>query len=108
LPLPLHSRRVTSFMLGDPTRRGEESWLEIGPHSGGVTLVSENFARPRLPPAVLAAMRTEPCFYICVDNLASAIASVPGRPVGASSLSGGMREMCMETVNGMVVLAEVA
>ena len=82
--------------------------MEIAPSENGVTIVSERFARRRLPAAVLAALRSEPCFYVRVDNLASAVAQVPGRQIGAPVLAHGMREICVETGTGMVVLAERA
>ena len=82
--------------------------MEIAPSENGVTIVSERFARRRLPAAALAALRSEPCFYVRVDNLASAVAQVPGRQIGAPVLAHGMREICVETGTGMVVLAERA
>jgi hypothetical protein len=103
----VRSRRVTSLMLGDPAVCGGDSWLEFAPQDG-VTLVSEAFARRRLPAAALSAMRTSPCFYICVDSIADTIASVPGRSVSEATVTGAMREVCVETSNGMVVLAEFA
>lgn len=106
--MPRQSRHVTALVLGDPTLAPNANWMEFSPRENGVTVVSEKFAKRRLPAAALAALRYEPCFYIRVDDLASAVAQVPGRQVGTPVLSHGMREICVETQSGMVVLAERA
>ena len=102
------SRHVTALVLGDPTLAPNANWMEIASCENGVTIVSERFARRRLPAAALEALRSDPCFYMRVEDLASAMAQVPGRQMGAPVLAHGMREVCVDTGTGMVVLAERA
>ena len=65
----LQARRVTALVLGDPAVASAATWMEIGPRESGVTVMSEQFARRRLPPPALAAMRESACFYMCVTDL---------------------------------------
>ena len=111
----MRARRVTALVLGDPglvlDDRGFDhaaTWMEIAPRNDGVTVVSETFARKRLPAPAIEAMRSEPCFYMCVDDIGAAVAHVPGRRVGPPVVAHGMRELCIETPSGMIVLAERA
>lgn len=101
-------RRVTALVLGEPSLDHAANWMEIAPIADGVTVVSERFARRRLPAPALASLRSKPCFYMCVDDIRAAVAHVPGRRVGKPVLAHGMRELCVETPDGMVVLAEPA
>lgn len=104
----MRARHVTALVLGKPELEHAANWLEIGPRDAGCTVVSESFARRRLPAPVLAAMRDNPCFYMCVDDISAAVANVPGRRVGPPVTAHGMRELCIETSSGMVVLAQPA
>ena len=101
------ARRITTLVLGEPALGPAANWLELA-REAGVTVVSEKFARRRLPAPALAAMRSKPCFYMCVDDVGAAVAHVPGRRIGKPVLAHGMRELCVETPSGMVILAEQA
>ena len=100
--------RVTALVLGDPVSERSATWMEIGPRECGVMVMSETFARRRLPPQALAAMRAGACFYMCVDDIDEAAAHIPGRRIGHPVLSHGMQELCVETDAGVVVLAQPA
>lgn len=104
----MRARHVTALVIGDPALGHAANWMEIAARHDGVTVVSETFARKRLPAPAIEAMRSKPCFYMCVDDVAAAVAHVPGRRVGEPVLAHGMRELCIETASGMVVLAERA
>ena len=104
----MRARHVTALVLGDPGLGHAANWMEIAPRVDGATVVSEKFARRRLPAAALEAMRSKPCFYMCVDDVSAAVAHVPGRRIGEAVIAHGMRELCIETPSGMVVLAERA
>lgn len=103
-----YARRVTALVLGDPSSEQGADWMEIGPRQRGVAVVSETFARRRLPAPAYAAMRSSACFYICVDDVGKAAAHVPGRWLGKPVLTHGMRELCIDTDAGVVVLAQPA
>ena len=104
----MRARHVTALVLGDPGLGHAANWMEIAPRHDGVTVVSETFARKRLPAPAIEAMRSKPCFYMCVDDVGAAVAHIPGRRVGEPTFAHGMRELCIETPTGMVVLAERA
>ena len=112
--------RVTSMRLSTAHDRDSESWMELGfetqavvpqGHANwtlndGMMVMSESLARKTMPAAAIEEMRVRPCFYVAVDNLPDALSRCAGSVLGHAVEGLGMRNICLATPNGMMVLGE--
>ena len=112
--------RVTSMRLSTARDRDSESWMELGFEAqsaapqghadwslaDGTMVMSESLARKTMPAAAIKEMRLRPCFYVAVDNLPDALSRCAGSVLGHAVEGLGMRNICLATPNGMMVLGE--